>query len=241
MASKLKGIFRTSIFRKQIVAVTGLVMMLFVVAHLAGNTLIFSGPEKFNHYSEMLLSLGEVLWVMRLGLIASLILHVYFTIVLVLENRAAREGRYAVRSDFGETGFAKKTMIYTGLLVFCFLILHLFNFTLGDKVGEASYIRSDSGQLIKLNGESSHGLYGLVWMTFANPVYSLIYIVAVSCVGMHLSHGIQSVFQTCGFSHERCTPRIRVVSMIAGIIIGLGFSLIPVYVLVRHHLIGFGA
>ena len=241
MANQLKGIFRTSIFRKQIVAVTGMAMVFFVVAHLAGNFLLFSGPEKFNHYAEMLVSLGEVLWIMRLGLITALALHVYFTILLVMENRAAREGRYAVQSDFGETSFAKKTMILSGLLVFFFLLLHLYNFTLGDKVGEASYIYADNGELVLFNGEKSHGLYGLVWMTFANPMYALIYVVSVSCVGMHLSHGIQSIFQTCGVYHERYMPRIRTLSAVAGLLVGLGFSLIPIYVLIRHHLIGFGA
>src|SRR5689334_1599967 len=114
MSSSPAGYFNSSIFRKQIVAVTGLAMVLFILAHLAGNLLILLGPEVFNGYAKMLASIPEVLWVARAGLAVSLVLHVYFTISLTIENRAARGSEYAVSRSKGDAGFARKFMIYTG-------------------------------------------------------------------------------------------------------------------------------
>ncbi len=215
-----------SIVKKQIVAITGLMMVGFILAHLAGNLLIFLGPKVFNGYAAQLASVPEILWVMRIGLIAAFILHVYFTILLWLENRAARPERYAVAATDAST-FAGRTMIYTGALVFFYLWLHLANFTFGDREGPSAVI---SGQ--------NYGLYGIVWNTFSRVPYVFIYVVAMTCIGFHLSHGIQSMCQTVGFFHDRYTPAIRKISIVLGAIVAVGFSLIPLYVLIRHFTAG---
>jgi len=232
MSAQIGGLLRTSVAKKQIVAVTGLVGVGFIIGHLAGNSLIFLGPEAFNGYAEMLRAVPELLWMARAALIAAFVIHVYFTIALTLENRAARTGRYAVSATHGETNFAKKTMIYTGLVVFFFLFLHLTDFTFPDKSGPNSVLAG-------ADGEASYAIYGLVWNSFAKNIFrSVFYILAVCCVGLHLSHGIQSLFQTIGFFNDRYTPVIRKASNVLGALIAIGFSLIPLYIIVRHFTIG---
>ncbi len=227
MNGQIGRLLKTSVVKKQIVAVTGLIGVGFIIVHLAGNTLIFMGPEAINGYSEVLHTIPELLWVARLGLIAAFVIHVYFTISITLENRAAREDRYAVHNDLGETNFAKKTMIYTGLLVFFFLFLHLTDFAMGDQSGPKSVLMGP-------DGEASYGLYGLVWNGFTSLPRVLFYVLAVSCVGLHLSHGIQSLCQTVGFFHDRYTPVIRRASNVLGALVAVGFSLMPLYVFIRH-------
>ncbi len=213
-------VLRSSIFRKQIVAITGLAMVGFVIMHLAGNTLVLFGPEAFNGYAEVLHTLPELLWVARLGLITALALHVYFIIKLVGENRASGGGgRYAVeKSRRGDIAVARKFMVLSGVIVLSFLCWHLWDFTISDK----------SGARAEINGED-FGLYGVVWNAFKSPVRDIFYIVAVLCVGMHLTHGIQSLVQTLGINHERWSPLINKASIGLGAAVALGFAFLPIY------------
>jgi succinate dehydrogenase / fumarate reductase cytochrome b subunit len=227
MSPSPAGFFESSIIRKQIVAVTGIAMVMFILGHLAGNLLILLGPKAFNDYAAMLASIPEVLWVARIGLAISLVLHVYFTIALTIENRAARGGAYAVSSSKGDTGFARKFMIYTGLLLLFVFFFHLRDFTFGDKEGASSVVAG-------LNGGESLGLFGLVWNSFLFVPRSVIYILFVSSVGLHLSHGVQSLFQTLGINHERWTPLVKKVSVALGLIVAVGFSSIPLFVLIMQ-------
>ncbi|GMU93214.1 MAG: succinate dehydrogenase Cd [Candidatus Hydrogenedentota bacterium] len=232
MSASFRTLVNSSVLKKQIVAITGLVLVLFILAHLSGNLLILLGPEIFNGYTETLHAVPELLWVARAGLIAAFIVHVYFTILVTMENREARAHsggpqRYAVEATHGRTNFVKKYMIYTGLFAFAFLMLHLADFTFPAKTGPKT----------ELNGEAML-LFGLVWNSFLQIPRSVIYIVAVWCVGLHLSHGIQSLFQSIGFFHDRYTPVIYKASWVVGIAVAAGFSLIPVYVILRHYTIG---
>lgn len=224
----VQTLLRSSVLRKQIVAVTGLMMVGFIIMHLAGNLLIFLGPGAFNEYSHKLHSLGELLWVARLGLLTAVLLHIGFTVAIVMENRAARTSRYAVNASKqdGNPAWIRKYMILTGGIVFFFLFFHLNDFTFPSKTGERTIIAGapEAGEL---------ELYGLVWNSFGNFFRVVFYVAAVTCVGMHLSHGVQSMFQTIGFNHERYTPLIRKASVALGAIVAVGFSLIPIYVLLR--------
>lgn len=229
MGTTSKVFWNSSIFRKQIIALSGLVMIGFVVIHLSGNLLIYAGPEIFNGYSEKLHKLGALLWVARFGLIAAFVVHVWLTLLLVKENRAARPHAYEVNDPKGDRKFATAAMMYTGIFIALFLLLHLYDFTFGNKTGPQSVIASAE------TGESL-GLFGLVWNSFrfTDPIGWIrvpIYIIAVSCVGLHLSHAIQSVFQTLGFHHARFTPIIRIASIAIGIFIAAAFALIPLYVM----------
>jgi succinate dehydrogenase / fumarate reductase cytochrome b subunit len=172
---------------------------------------------------------------MRAGLIGAVLTHIALTIMLTLENRQARGGAYEILGDFGETSFAKKTMVYTGFLIFFFLFLHLADYTFADKTGPASDVVSrSSGETVNL------GLFGLVWNSFLNPLRAAAYILAVCCVGLHVSHGIESFCQTLGAKPEGYMPIIRRVSVGVGILTAVGFSAIPLYVWIRHFTMGLG-
>lgn len=216
--------FRSSIFRKQVIAITGLMIVGFVIVHLAGNLMVYLGPETYNHYSEKLLSMGALLWTIRIGLIAAVVVHVVLTLQLAHENWRARGTRYAVYEPVGDRSFATKTMKYTGILIFVFLFIHLYDFTFADKSGDTSIVTGLN------DGESLH-LFGLVWNAFQNPLRSLFYVVVMVAVGLHLAHGIESLVQTMGFNHDRYTPWVRRVSLAVGVVVAVGFITIPLYVL----------
>ena len=231
MSGKASQVFGSSVFRKQMIAITGLAMIGFVVAHLSGNLLIYGGPEVFNAYADTLKKISKILWVMRIGLIAAVLIHIVLTIQLVLENRAARNGQYHGGGPKGDRSLATYTMKYTGLLVIAFLALHLYDFTFGNHHGEQSIIEG-------LNDNESLGLFGLVWNSFKDVPRSIFYVFAVIAVGLHLSHGIESVFQTFGFNHERYTPLIKKLGVFIAVILTIGFGSIPIYVLLADTPLG---
>ncbi len=221
MSSNLGTVLKSSIFRKQVSALTGLALVGFVLAHLAGNLLIFAGPEAFNEYAHQLQTLGhgKLVWVMRLGLLGMFFIHIGVTFALVRENIKARATRYDVVKSHGNRKFATQAMRYTGIMILLFIFLHLKDFTFGDKTGANTLV----------DGESL-GLFGLVWNSFHYWPRNIIYILAVSSVGLHLTHAIQSVCQTFGLNHDRYTPLIKKLSLAVGILVALVFSAIPIFV-----------
>ena len=197
----------SSIGRKIIVALTGLCLVLFLAGHLAGNLLIFGGPEWINTYAHGLHSMPEAaLWGIRAGLAVIFIIHVWLTIQLKLENHAAREP-YVFKNTIKAT-LSSRYMIYTGLTVLVFLIYHLYQYTL--RVGY------DPAQ----------------FTTFISNVWcSAFYILAVLMLFSHLRHGVQSIFQTVGVDSRKIRPFYNFIAIAYGAIICLGFISVPVSVL----------
>ena len=217
------ALLKSSIGKKQIVAVTGLLLILFVVGHLCGNLLIYLGPDAFNSYAEALARLRPVVFFIEMALLAVFLTHVWVTVLLVHDNmRAAGVPRYAVANARGEESWATRLKVYTGLFIFAFVIWHLMDFTLSDRHGARAIM---AGQYM--------GLYGVVYNSFLNPVHSALYILAMFCLGFHLAHGVQSFVQTFGFNHPKYTPLIEKISNYFGFLIAVGFSSIPVYVLIK--------
>ena len=214
---------QSSIGKKQTVAATGLVLILFVIGHLAGNLFIYFGPEAYNHYAKKLAGLRPGLYLVEFFLLIIFAIHLFVTALLVLENIKARPIRYLSYTPSPERSLAAKLMPYTGTIILAFIIWHLLDFTFADQHGPRS-ILSD-GQ--------SYGLYGVVYNSFLNPAHSALYILAMMCVGFHLAHGVQSFFQTFGFNHPVYFPWIKRISNAFGVLIALGYSLIPIYVLFR--------
>ena len=170
----------STIQKKQIVGITGLAMVGFVLAHLSGNFLIYKGADAFNAYAKFLHDLGGLLWVMRLGILASFVLHIGFTINLVITNRKARVNRYyKYRNHRSESSLATQLMPLTGTIILIYIIFHLLDFTLAEKVGVIEGI--------------DYGLYGLVVNTLSDPIHSILYIIAMASVGLHMFHAFQSV------------------------------------------------
>lgn len=230
---RLSFLFLSSVAKKQIVAITGLMLVGFILIHLGGNFMIFGGPDKLNGYAEDLHKLGPILWVARIVLLTAVLIHITLTITLYFENRSARGQGYAIYNDFGNTTFAKRTMVLTGGVIAFFVLIHLSDFTFSAKTGPATVIPG-------VNNNESLGLFGLVWMSFLRPWRVALYVGAVCMVGMHLSHGIQSFLQTLGINHSQWTPYIERVSTLIGILVAIGYSTIPLYVIIRHYTMGVG-
>ena len=208
---------QSSIQKKQITAVTGLFLILFVLGHLAGNLFIYLGHEAFNGYAQKLAGLRPGLYLVETVLLLIFLIHLYLTALLVWENRQARPVAYRQWQMIGEHSIASRLMPWTGTVIIAFVVWHLRDFTFADGDGPRS-ILSD-GQ--------SYGLYGVVYNAFADPWHSALYILAMAALGFHLSHGIQSFAQTLGFYHPRYTPLIRKMSNGLGLLIALAYSSIP--------------
>lgn len=221
--NSIKKYVHSSIGKKQIVAITGIGLVLFLVAHLAGNLLLFSGPESLNSYAKNLHELGPILWVMRLGLIATFLIHIVFTAQLVIANRKARQQNYNVKQN-AERSFATRTMPITGSIIAGYLILHLMDYTW--QINSISTL---------INGKDL-GVYGMVVNSFLCPVRSLVYVIAMLAIGTHLSHAIQSAAQSFGIHHSNITPKIKFFSTAIGWLLALGFSSLPIYVFIRYYL-----
>lgn len=214
------GLNRTSAFyqsvigKKIIMAVTGFILSGFVLGHMIGNLQVFAGPEKLNSYAAFLHSLGGLLWVARIVLLASVGLHIAMAVQLTLLKLEARPEAYVKKSPLVST-YAARTMIWSGPIVGAFIIYHLLHFTTGQ--AHPDFRPGD--------------VYANVIIGFRNPAASLFYMVANIMLAFHLYHGVWSMFQSLGVAHPRYTPILKRVAQAYGIIIGLGNVAMPMAVL----------
>lgn len=203
---------------KALVAVTGLLLTGFVLAHLSGNLLVFAGPEALNKYAASLHALGGLLWVARGGLIAVFIIHLGLAIKLNLENKAARPEKYQYEATM-EATFASRHMFHTGILIFTFAILHLAHYTFRILSAEVNDIPKEDVHAMMVAG-------------FTNPVVSSLYILAMAALALHLRHGVSSAFQTIGIYHPSVNGLLSKLGPIVALIVFVGFSSIPIAVLI---------
>jgi succinate dehydrogenase / fumarate reductase cytochrome b subunit len=215
--SWFKRTLDSSIGGKLIVALTGLGLVGFIVAHLSGNLLIFVGREALAEYAEGLRKFPALLWVARIGLIVMVALHIAFTIKLNLANKAARPVAY-VKKNYRRASFQSRTMVLTGLTLLAYIIYHLLHFTW----------RTTDSEIAALG---PYEVYDMLIIGFSNPAISLFYIIATALLGMHLSHGISSIFQTLGINNPKYNKLFRTIGPALGVILALGFISIPVAVM----------
>jgi succinate dehydrogenase / fumarate reductase cytochrome b subunit len=185
---------------KGIMAISGAGLLVFVIVHMLGNLLVFGGPELLNSYAHTLKSSGGVVWGARLGLLAMVIFHVVIGFKLTLSNKEARPVAYKQESTV-TASIQSRTMIISGALLFAFVVYHLLHFTVG--VVEPDSHATNTLHLYDLKGEMVPNVYFMVVEGFTNPLISASYIVAMILLGMHLSHGISSIFQSLGLSNKR--------------------------------------
>ncbi len=221
--SALLGFYRSSIGKKWVVALTGLVLVGFVVGHLIGNLQIFLPPDYINTYAQKLQSLGPFLWLIRAGMLLMFALHVVNTISLAKENREARPARYEVERTKRATT-ASLTMIISGLTLLAFTIFHIAHFTL-RAIPTAGIDAIDS--------TGRHDVYRMVIGGFQNPWVSLFYLVAMALLCMHITHGFQSVFQTLGLRTRKFSPLLGAASVGLGWFLFLGNAAIVLAILFR--------
>lgn len=213
-------VFSSSIGRKWIVALTGIILVLFVIGHLLGNLSIFLGPEAINSYAHSLQGLGKLLWVIRLFLLACVVLHIWFTIKLWRENLAARPQKYAVKNTIQTTVYAR-LMRLSGLVVLAFVLFHLAEFTWQAFTPEYRTWVDDKGR---------HDVYRMVVAGFSSPFVSGFYILAIGLLAMHLSHGIASLFQTLGITTAKMRPLFEKWGRLVAWVIFAGYVSIPLAV-----------
>lgn len=212
----------SSVGRKMIVAVTGVILILFVIGHLLGNLQIFLGPEWINSYSQHLHDLGPILWLIRIFLLVSVILHIYFTILLAIENRSARPEAYRDR-NYVKASWASRHMVVSGLVVLAFVIYHLAHFTFRTTDPRFALLKPDV-----------HGRYDVFSMMvfgFQNVYVSIFYIVGLFLLTLHLTHGSSSFFQSLGLTNQRLIPQLAVGGRILAWLIFIGYISIPIAVL----------
>jgi succinate dehydrogenase / fumarate reductase cytochrome b subunit len=212
----------SSVGRKMIVAGTGVILILFVIAHLLGNLQIFLGPEWINAYSQHLRDLGPLLWLIRVFLLITVILHIYFTILLAIENRRARPEPYIDR-QYVRASWASRHMVVSGLVVLAFIIFHLLHFTARKFNPQFS--------LLKLDSLNRSDVYSMMVYGFQNVYVSSFYIVGLFLLTLHLTHGSSSFFQSLGLNNQRLTPRLAIGGRVFAWLLFIGYTSIPVAVL----------
>ncbi|MEW6658878.1 MAG: succinate dehydrogenase cytochrome b subunit [Thermodesulfobacteriota bacterium] len=207
-------IFSTSIGKKQLMAVTGLLFLLFLTTHLLGNLSIYGGSAAFVAYAEHLHALGKLLVIAEVGLVVALIIHVTLAIILFFENRQARPIKYAVdQSGGGGRTFSSRTMPYTGLLILGFIGVHLYTF---------------SHHLVD---QTTRNIMQIAVAVFSQKVFLAIYLLGVLVVAFHVRHGLWSAFQTVGANHPKYMPFIQKLSIVFAVIMALGFGSLPLVIL----------
>lgn len=209
--------------RKIVMAVSGAMMVLFVAAHLLGNTSILAGPGGINAYAMKLHELFPVIWTYRLIMIILLSLHVYYGIQLTLENNKAKPVGYAVGENRRAT-FAGRNMIWTGSIVGLFLFYHLLQFTF--QVFDSGISASRN-----LDALGRPDVFRMVVLSFRKSLVAAVYICGVIALGLHLIHGIQGLFQTLGLNNEKTMPVIEKSGMLAAVVLLLGYVAIPLVIL----------
>ncbi|MFM8533906.1 MAG: succinate dehydrogenase cytochrome b subunit [Acidimicrobiia bacterium] len=214
--------FSSSIGSKFLIAFTGICLVLFLVAHLAGNLLFIAGPDAFNAYSHSLIS-SPLIYFAELGLLGVFGLHIVKAVAMVAGSFAARPQRYVKRAwaktknDRSRKSVSSSTMIVTGTIMLLFVVTHLATFKFG------AYYETPGGL---------RDLYRLQLAVFSNPGYVAFYIVAMGVILFHLWHGVSSAVQSFGINSPTWTPRLMLLGRGLAVLLGVGFALLPIYTLI---------
>ncbi len=215
------GLFTTSIGRKTLMALSGLALLGFVIAHLLGNLLIFRGAEALNAYALKLEHLQPLVWSARIGLLLAALAHVWTSIQLARENRRARPVGYQ-RQRMASTTLAARTMLVSGLLLLAYIVYHLLHFTFRVAHPEVAHLVDALGH---------RDVYAMVVRSFQQWPITAVYVVAMACLCMHLSHGIGSAAQTLGVNNERTLAAFHLGGALLAWLLFLGYCSIPLAVI----------
>ena len=214
--NKAPSFWASTVGKKIVMAVTGIILFGFVIGHLLGNLQVFEGPAKLNAYGAFLHSIGELLWPVRAVLLLCVTLHIVATVQLALRKKAARPIGYTRRKAI-VSSYASRTMYWSGPIVLAFIIFHLAQLTAGWIVPGAAFIEGD--------------VYHNVVSGFQVWWVSAFYILAVSLLGLHLRHGLWSMFQTLGIHQPQHTVKLQRAAAAIALLITLGYISIPISIL----------
>lgn len=214
----VRRVFSSSVGTKLLIGVTGLLLFAYLLLHLAGNLLVFAGQTTFNEYSHMLIS-NPLTTPVEIALLLVFLLHVYKTVTNWFANQRARPVGYEKKSWAGyksRKSVGSTTMIWTGLITFLFIGIHL---------AQMKY-----GAWYQIGDPAIRDLYRTEIEVFSSPLWVGVYVVCMMLIGFHLRHGISSAFQSVGADHPVYTKRLVVIGTVLAILIGGGFAIIPLYV-----------
>ncbi len=210
--SRLRALWDSSIGKKAVMAVTGIVLVAYLITHVAANLLVFDGPDRINRYAAILHGTGGALWAARLVLLVAAILHIVAAVQLTARSRAARPERYAGGREPQVSTLAARTIRWGGVLILVFLVYHILHFTTG----------AAHPDFIDLNP------YHNVSTGFRSPLVAVFYLVAMLALGLHLYHGVWSSGRSLGMSQPSPRPLHRGLALLLAGIIWLGFTAIVV-------------
>ncbi len=207
------ALYYSSLGKKILMSLTGLFLIIFLVEHLVGNLLLFANDHgaKYEAYSEFLVS-NPVIRFIEIFLFLAIVVHALLAVFLKLKNRMTRPVKYKLFRLKDNTPLASRTTLWTGSVIFIFLVIHLQSFFIPSRFG--------SGKI---------SAYELVVRAFANPWYDVFYLVALLLLGYHLRHGFQSAFQSLGLRNKKYAPLIDALAFIVWFPIPFGFATIPIY------------
>ena len=211
--------FSSSVGTKLLIGITGLLLFVYMLLHLAGNALIFAGAEVFNEYSHMLIS-NPLILPIEIGLLLVFLVHIYKAVRMFAANKAARPIAYQKKAYAGHPSrksFASSTMIASGVILLLFVIVHVKQFKFGSYYQVVAH--ADMRDLYRTEIE-----------IFRQPLWVVFYVLGTIVVGLHLRHGIASGFQSIGFDHPLYTRRLTTWAIVLAIVIGGGLGLIPIWV-----------
>lgn len=219
---RLTELTASTVGKKVLMAVSGAILVLFVLLHMLGNLKALAGPEAFNTYAEGIREVAypfaphqSVLWALRVVLLAAVAVHVWAAAVLWLRSRAARDVPYR-KDDALVFSYASRTMRWGGVIILAFVVYHILHFTTGTVHGDF------------VPGDAYHNLV----VGFQSPLVVVAYLVAVGALAFHLYHGIWSAFQTVGANHPRYNAIRRPLAGLLTGLVFLGFAIVPVGILV---------
>src|SRR6266487_3445093 len=224
------NLFKSSLGKKYIMAISGAALFLFVVGHLLGNLQIFRGAQAINRYGHFLQTNKEILWLARIGLLIMVGLHLWSAIKLSAENKAARPIGYADNPVPVAASYASRTMLMSGLIIAAFVLYHVLHYTL--QVRSLNFTGKDF--LALHDAEGRHDVFGMMVTGFSQPLVSGFYILAMGLLCLHLSHGVSAMFQSVGLKNEVCGPLIDRFARAAAWFIFLGYISIPIAVLLGY-------
>ena len=210
----------SSIGRKILMAISGLSLVLFAMIHLIGNTTIFGWiPGGINAYAHHLHAFHPLVWAFRAVMLVFVGVHILYGIQLTIENRGGRPQQYAVKSTQKAT-FASENMIWTGALMGIFILYHLLHFT----------AKVVPGMELVSNAEGTVDVFAMIVSGFKNVFVSLIYAGAMVTLFLHLSHGIQSMFQTFGLSNDKVLPVLVKAGTLVALVLFIGYVSVPLMI-----------
>lgn len=217
MMDRALALYRSTIGKKVLMAISGAVLFGYLVGHMLGNLQVFLGRDVINAYGASLHSSLVLLWGVRIVLLLSIAVHIAMTVQLVKRNAEARPKGYQLQK-FTVASYASRTMKFSGPVILVFILFHIAHLTLGWKVVPAAFVQGD--------------VYGNLVGGFQTAWVSIFYVVAVSLVGLHLLHGAWSMFRTVGVAHPRYDAIVRKFAKTATIAVTVGFIAVPIAILV---------